>query len=85
MTQDINAIVRGLTKAQATALCAIVDRGNNPYGWTATDIGASGAAMNALRAKGLLMSDYRTPAAYRFQGSAPAVRALLSQDTEAKG
>lgn len=77
MSEDIQKIAEGLSREQAKALCAIVDRGNDPWGRTAGDLGVSAIAMRMLCRKGLLIGGCDRPASYRFQDPASAVRAYL--------
>lgn len=75
-------VAEKLTAAQKRALIAIVDLGNSPWGWSAADLCVSGAAMKALRSKGLLMggifgNDRATR--YRFEPLGLSVRQYLEQ------
>lgn len=80
MSLPPDIIAGSLSDAQRAALIAFCARKNSPYGYYASDLGASGAACTALERKGLLMGGnfYGDPTrSYRWTALGAEVVALL--------
>ena len=78
MSEDL-----GLTAPQREALSQMFKVGNNPYGWSASDIGAAGRTMASLEQKGYVIGGhvYGGPTkTYRYTDKASRIRRALTPD-----